>query len=106
VETGLLTLEGMGTKYVYILCGELEKAKRINLSGGLNYSPRRSCKMHLTREIIWRKTIKQNGKLVLRPTFYLKWEKIRMPAVNNNKKKPVTELKGGCVPSDMQNCKY
>ena len=49
-----------------------------------------TCKMHLTHEIIWRKIIKRNGKFVLKPTFYLKWEKIRIPAVNE--KKRVTEI--------------
>ena len=40
--------------------------------------------MHLTHEIIRRETIKRNGKFVLKPTFYLKWEKIRIPAVNED----------------------
>jgi hypothetical protein len=72
------------TKHVYILYGELEKAKHITLSVGLNCSLWSSCKMHLTHEIIWRKIIKRNGKFVLKPTFYLKWEKIRIPAVKEN----------------------
>ena len=49
-----LKVQKTGTKHVHFLCGELEKAKRISFSGGLNCCAWRSYKMHLTHEIIWR----------------------------------------------------
>jgi hypothetical protein len=87
VETGLLTLEGTENghqTYAHPVRRAGKKTKSIALNGGLNCSLGRSCKVQLTHENIWRKIIKRNEKFVLKPTFYLKWEKIRISAVNED----------------------